>query len=273
MLAAIGLGSFTSAAVPILVSGAGRVTLAIFLIFLMVETGFKPAAPENRNPFQHMADTFRKGLLTVRARPAMVAILGVALFQGLYSEGFDRLWVKHLLDHFTLPVIFGYNNVAFFGFLRAASLLLSIAATTLVEKRLDTRNPRAIGRLMLGITTGITTSIITFALSTLLGLALGFYLVISILRNLIGPLMDAWMNQHLDSDVRATVLSMTGQVDAVGQIAGGPLIGVLANSVSVPLAISLSGGLLAPALGFIVRANQHTAEELRQEVPESSNEV
>lgn len=259
MLAAIALGSFTSPAVPILVSGAGRFVLAILLIFLMAETNFKPTKPENRNTFQHMADTFRKGLRTVRARPAMLAILGVALFYGLYSEGFDRLWVKHLLERFTLPVIFGSNDVAFFGFLRATSMLLSIAATRLVEKRLDVRNMRSIGNLMLVITIGIAASIVTFALSPLLGLTLAVYLIIATLRSLTGPLMDAWMNQRLDSDVRATVLSMTGQVDAIGQIGGGPVIGVLANAVSVPLAMSISGGLLTPALGFIARANHHTA--------------
>ena len=108
------------------------------------------------------------------------------------------------------------------------------------------------------ITIGVVVSIVSFSLSPLLGLAIGFYLVISALRNLIGPLMDTWMNQHIDSDVRATVLSMTGQVDAVGQIAGGPIIGVLANSISVSLAMSISGGLLTPALGFIMRANRRT---------------
>ena len=91
MLGAIGLGSFTSTAMPILVSGAGRLALATALIFLMVETGFKPTRPEGSNPFQNLGGTFRKGLLTVRARPALVAILGVALFYGIYSEGFDRL--------------------------------------------------------------------------------------------------------------------------------------------------------------------------------------
>ena len=70
--------------------------------------------------------------------------------------------------------------------------------------------------------------------------------------------MAAWMNQHLDPDVRATVLSMIGQVDAVGQITGGPAIGAIGRVVSLPLALSLCGGLLAPALAFIRRANRHT---------------
>jgi DHA3 family tetracycline resistance protein-like MFS transporter len=76
------------------------------------------------------------------------------------------------------------------------------------------------------------------------------------LRNLVGPLTDVWVNQRLDSDVRATVLSMTGQVDAVGQIAGGPLIGLVASLFSVPAAIAISGLLLTPALPLIRAADR-----------------
>ena len=67
---------------------------------------------------------------------------------------------------------------------------------------------------------------------------------------------NAWVNQRIDPDVRATVLSMTGQVDAVGQIAGGPLLGLVASLLSVQTAISLSGLLLIPALPLIHRADR-----------------
>ena len=257
VLAAIGLGSFTSPAVPIFVSGAARLVLAGLLAFLMAENGFKPTLAGGRNTFQHMADTFRKGTAAVRSRPALVAILGVGLFFGLYSEGFDRLWVKHLLDQFSLPVLFGNNDVAFFGFLSSASTLLAIAATALVEKRLDTSRPRLIGRLLFAITFGVAASIAIFAWAPLLGAALGAYLVVSALRNVASPLTDAWVNQRLDPDVRATILSMSSQVDSLGQVTGGPAIGLLARLVSVRAALTASSLLLTPALGFIRRADRH----------------
>jgi DHA3 family tetracycline resistance protein-like MFS transporter len=86
------------------------------------------------------------------------------------------------------------------------------------------------------------------------------YLVIYALHELTDPLMMAWMNQRLDPEVRATILSMTGQAEAVGQVIGNLAIGVLANIFSVPLALFFCGGLLAPALGFIRRANRHAVE-------------
>ncbi len=243
MLLAILVGS-RQVNLPILASGGLFMLLAAVLSLAMPETGFHPAPLEQRSSFQQMLRTLRLGLRTVRQRPRLVTILGVGLFYGLYSEGFDRLWVKHLLSRFSLPALFGSSDIAFFGLLRAASVLFSILATTLVERHLDTSRPSRIARLMIGITAGIAAFLVFFAWSPWLVLALGFYLLITALRNLVGPLTNAWVNQRLDSDVRATVLSMTGQVDAVGQIAGGPLIGLIASLFSVPAAITISGLLL-----------------------------
>jgi len=247
VLAAMVLGSLTSVSVMILVSGTGWIALAILLIFLMPERGFHPVRPQGRNTFQHMTDTLRKGVRTVRLRPAMLSILGISLFYGM-TAGFDRLWVWHLVDRFDLPVLFGNNQLSFFGILELAGILLSIALTHQVEQHFDTLEPRRVGRLMLVVTAAIAISIAAFGWSPFLGLALGLYLIIYSLRELTDPLMMAWMNQRLDSDVRATLLSMTGQAEAVGQVGGGLIVGLLAKVLSVPLALLACGGLLTPAL-------------------------
>ena len=39
-----------------------------------------------------------------------------------------------------------------------------------------------------------------------------------------------WLNEQItDSSVRATVLSISGQADAIGQAGGGPVLGVVGN--------------------------------------------
>lgn len=255
MLLAILVGS-RQVNLPILVSGGMFISLAIILSLSMTEHGFRPAPMEQRNSYQQMLRTFRLGLQTVRSRPRLITILGMGLFYGLYSEGFDRLWVKHLLGRFVLPRLFGNNDIAFIGLLEASGMLLAIAASALIENRLDTSRPRLIGRLMFAITIGIAALIVLFAGSPFLGLTIGIYVLLWALRNLVGPLTNAWVNQRLDSDVRATVLSMTGQVDAVGQIAGGPLIGLVASLFSVQSAITITGLLLAPALPLIRAADR-----------------
>ena len=262
MLLAIWIGS-RQVNLPILASGGLFILLAGVLALRMPEHNFHPAPREQRNSYQQMLHTFRLGLQTVRRRPRLVTILGMGLFYGLYSEAFDRLWVKHLLGRFTLPVWFGSNEIAFFGVLMASGMLLAILATALIEKRLDASRPRPVGRLMFAITLGISALILLFAWSPFLGLSIGIYILLWALRNLVGPLTDAWVNQRLGSDVRATVLSMIGQVDAVGQIAGGPLLGLVAGLVSVPAALTASGLLLVPALPLILRADRKEAPDTK----------
>ena len=229
----IGMGLATlvganNVALPLQVGGVGVMLIGVTLMVVMPETGFHPTPREDRNTWQHMWHTFKQGTDAVRSRPHLMSVVGVGLFYGIYSEGFDRLWVKHLLDTFELPVIFGGNQVAFFAFLRIVGTFLTIFAVRFVEKRVDTGSPIAIGRAMLIVTGLISVSLIGFALSPLLLLSLGLYLSIDVLRDIAGPLQTAWINKKLDSNVRATVHSMFGQVDAIGQVLGGPIVAVIA---------------------------------------------
>ena len=245
---------------PILVGAVGVLLIGIVLIIIMPETGFHPTPQEDRNTWQHMWHTFNQGVKAVRARPRLMSILGVGFFYGLYSEGFDRLWVKHLLDTFDIPVFFGSNQVAFFAVLRIAAAVLTIFAVRFVEKRVDSGSPLAIGRAMLLVTGIITVSMIGFAVSPLLSLTLILYLTIDVLRDIREPLQTAWVNQKLDPQTRATVHSMTGQVDAIGQI-GGWSSALVARYLSVAAAISVSGLLLAPAMLLVRRANSQSEPE------------
>ena len=248
-------------ALPIRYGALGVILIGLALIFIMPETGFHPTPKEDRNTWQHMGHTFKQGLKTVRGRPRLMSIVGIGLFFGLYSEGFDRLWVKLLLDNFRLPVWFGNNEVAFFAVLEIAGTLLTIVAVHFMEKRVDTSSPLSIGRAMLVATAGISLAMVGYALAPYLLLAVGLYLTIDVLRGIRNPLQTAWINQKLDSNVRATVHSMFGQVDAIGQIAGGPGIGLIANLASVAAAVSTSGLLLTPALFLIGRANRQSLAE------------
>jgi DHA3 family tetracycline resistance protein-like MFS transporter len=255
---------------PILVGAFGVIVIGLVLMVVMPETGFHPTPREDRNTWQHMWHTFNEGLQAVRARPRLAAILGVGFFYGLYSEGFDRLWVKHLLDAFDLPVFFGSNPMAFFAALRIAGSVLTLLAVRFVEKRVDSGSSLAVGRAMLVVTASISAAMIGFALSPILPLTLGLYLVINALRNVQIPLNTAWVNQKLDSKVRATIHSMTGQVDAFGQIAGGPGVGLVARFFSVAAAIAASGLLLTPAMFLVGRANSLSAREAADPAPQTT---
>jgi DHA3 family tetracycline resistance protein-like MFS transporter len=96
------------------------------------------------------------------------------------------------------------------------------------------------------------------------------YLVIDTLRDIRSPLQATWVNQKLDSKVRATVHSMFGQVDAIGQMMGGPIVAAIAAVSSAVASLVTSSLLLTPALFFIGRANSTSVKDEGGETEESS---
>jgi MFS transporter, DHA3 family, tetracycline resistance protein len=251
-----------NAAFPIRFGAIGIALTGIVLAVIMPETGFHPTPQEDRNTWQHMWYIFKRGVGAVRLHPRLINIVFIGLCYGLYSEGFDRLRVKLLLDNFHLPVFFGSNQVSFFVVLEVIATVISIFVVRFVEKRIDVSSPLAIGRAMLLVTALITVSMLSFALSPILVLTVISMITVDVLRGVSGPLQTAWINQKLDSQVRATIHSMFGQVDAVGQTTSGPIIGLIANALSVKLAVSISSFLLSPALLFIQRANRIQMPEM-----------
>ena len=257
-------------AIPIRVGAIGIILTGIVLALIMPEAGFRPTPKEDRTTWQHMWHIFQQGVGAVRLQPRLMHIVVIGLFYGLYSEGFDRLSVKLLVDNFRLPVFVGSNAVSFFILLEVFGTLLYIPMIRFVEKRIDISSPHAIGRAMLLVTGLITLCMLSFALAPLLILAVASMTAVGLLRGVSGPLQTTWINQKLDSRVRATIHSMFGQVDAIGQTMGGPAVGLLANLFSVRLAVSVSSLLLSPALLFIQRANRSHRTET--EMPETLSE-
>ncbi|MCK4975410.1 MAG: MFS transporter [Anaerolineales bacterium] len=240
--------------VPILTGGGLFILLALLLILVMPEKGFKPIPKSNRDSWQNMADTFKGGLRMVKESPALLTILGIGLFYGLYSEGFDRLWTKHILDDFTFPGRGFLQPVAWFGIIRAVGMLLSIGATEIARRKVNTNSYRNVAWVLSTVTAVLVGSLIVLSKANTFVLAISVIWVIGVSRNVIGPLYTNWVNQRLESGVRATVLSMSSQVDAIGQILGGPVLGAIGLRFSVQAAIMASGLVLSPVLALYARA-------------------
>lgn len=239
---------------PIVLGGAALIVLGVFLLLFMPETGFHPTPRGERTTWQSMWHTFGAGLRLVRVRPVLLAIMGVGLLYGLYSEGFDRLWTPHLLDNFVVPWLADVPSVVWFGVIGALSSLLALGATEIARRSIGEDNPNGAGRLLL-ICTGLMIVILAgFALALEFPLAVAALLAFNTLRAVTGPLFSTWSNHHIDSRVRATVLSMFGQIDAIGQIAGGPPVGWVGITFGVRAALLTSAAILSPALLFILRA-------------------
>ena len=249
---------------PIIVGGGGYIVMALILALVMPETGFHPTSRENRNSFQHMWHTFRSGIDMVKRRPVLTTILGFGIFHGLYSEGVDRLWTPFMLL-LKFPEFDGLTTVTWFGIIRVGSILLGIAANEIASRRVNTTDESSIRRALFGINAAMVVAIVVFAASPNILIAMLAHWTWSLLRQTHNPLYTAWVNQRLDSQVRATVISMSSQVDALGQIIGGPIIGAIGTVISLRAALLSSAAILSPVLALFARTRE-TAESRTQTV-------
>jgi DHA3 family tetracycline resistance protein-like MFS transporter len=238
---------------PIVLGGVLFLAFSIFLALYMPETGFKPVPTSERSSWHQMGDTLRGGFKMIRGRPVLLAIMGIGLFVGLYSEGFDRLSTAHMMESFTIPNFGGLQPVAWLGILGIIGSLLATVATQVVMKRLKTTDNNAMARAQFIISALLVGSLFGFALVGNFFVAVICRWGVSIMRNLYGPIEDTWINQNIDSNVRATVISMRSQVDAFGQIAGGPPVGFIGERLGIRAALVTSGLILSPVLPLYLR--------------------
>lgn len=197
--------------------------------------------------------TVRAGLRAARGNSVLLTILGIAAIFGAASEGIDRLRDIHVLQDMTLPQLWGMNSVVWFGVIQAGGLGLSVIAAEVAKRRIDTTSHRQVAGALAAINVGIVLTVVLFGLATNFALALPLIWAVFVLRRTNTPLMTAWLNQSLDPSIRATIFSMQSLSDSLGQVLGGPIIGVLAAAAAIRLGIVIAGLLFAPALLLYAR--------------------
>jgi MFS transporter, DHA3 family, tetracycline resistance protein len=259
----VGLGSLRLN-LPIVMGGALSVVIAVFLLFFMPENNFHPAPKTERRTWRDMGNTFLSGLRVVRGRPILITILVLALLYGLYSEGFDRLWTAHFLTNFTFPALGQFKPVVWFGILSVAGTLLTLGATEVVRRWIDIALQRILIRVLFVLNVLGIVSLIVFALAGNFFLAVAAVLLFRVFRTVNEPIYTTWLTQNIEAKVRATVISMRGQVDAFGQIVGGPPIGYIGTAFSIRAALVAASALLSPVLFLYAYAARRSREKLTQ---------
>src|SRR5207237_6352962 len=124
-----------------------------------------------------------------------------------------------------------------------------------LARRIDRVSQRGLAQALLVVNGLLVLAVGGFGLAGGLAFAVGAYWCARTLRGAGVPLFVTWLNRNIDdSSVRATVLSISEQADAVGQWTGGPAIGAVGNLVSLRAALLLGAAVLAPAVGLYGRA-------------------
>ena len=146
------------------------------------------------------------------------------------------------------------------GSLRAIALVLGIVGTAIAQKIIDPSQPHQASAALFVISAIEIVGTIGFALAGEFALAVACIWFAGMARSSAGPIYRTWLNQNLDSRSRATVISMSGQMDAFGQIAGGPAVGAIGSGFSLRAALVTSGLILSPALWLYARVRRQTTD-------------
>jgi DHA3 family tetracycline resistance protein-like MFS transporter len=254
IIASVPLAALWGLKTPILAGGVGYLLMALALVLVMPERHWSPAPRAGRSMVKSMGDTLRRAAATVRVVPALLTILAISFVAGAGSEAFDRLRELHILSNFALPLEPELPIITWFALINLVSLAASIAAVQVARRRIDTDSHLGAARTLLVLDVVLIAMVVVFALAVSFEMAALSYLVTRIVRRVAIPIASAWINLGLTSDVRATVHSMNSQADALGQIAGGPLLGWLALAAgSTRPAMLAVAVILLPSLYLYVR--------------------
>jgi DHA3 family tetracycline resistance protein-like MFS transporter len=258
----VALGTWSLKA-GVIAGGAITVVAGLLCIFLMPETGFRRRPRgERASAVREFGTTAAGGARFAWARRVVLLLIAVQLFMGMSSEAFDRLKEAHFLRDVGLPAVGDLDPVIWFGIFWLAGLLLGFVAIGRLIKRVERGGRETITRFLFAFTAMELVTMLVFALTGSVWVAIAALLGVFFARDLAGPLYTTWLNEQItDSSVRATVLSISGQANAIGQAAGGPVLGAIGNVWGIRAALAGGAIVIAPALGLYARAMRHGGQE------------
>lgn len=236
---------------PIVTAGLLCLVLGLILLRIMPETNFAPVRKEKNSLLSDMLGLFKVNVSFIKGAPVLLALLAITFCGGLASEGFDRLSTAHFLEDTIMPSFGLLNSVTWFGVMNLLGSGLGIFVSQVLIVYLERKGNASRTGVVLFTSAGYIGGLILFALNRNFGVMLAAFLLTGLMRNLKEPVLAAWMNEHVEEKMRATVFSTNGQMDSFGQIIGGPLVGFVAQQFSVSWGLICTALLLLPALFLI----------------------
>ncbi|WP_419394007.1 MFS transporter [Cytobacillus praedii] len=235
---------------PIILGGLCMIALAVYLMIYMKEEKFIPLRLQTQSSVWMNMKTNISKIANYSKEIRLIRLLFlIALFFGFYSEGFDRLWLTHFIDASPLTYFSERNIVIVTGAIQFLIVLLSFVLLHVINRSSIHQHLKLIYLSLFIGSLLIICSLIGFSYSTSIIGLISFYVIIQLARQIMHPLEEIWLNTVIpESSVRATFFSVKGQVDAIGQISGGPIIGGIASLFSIKTAIVISAILLSPVL-------------------------
>jgi len=240
--------------IPYLVRAAIVVPLFVLAWFRMQELGYTPRALELRRVPAEMRRVFVEGmeygLRHPVVRPVMLASLVSMSFMifGFYS------WQRYFLD------LLGKNLVWVDGVISSLVGVSLIAGNALVAP-LSRAVPTRAGLLALSVAIQAATAVACGLLSDFY-VVVSLYLVYGIAVGIALPVKQAYLNAHIPSAQRATIISLDSMFANVGGVVGQSGWGWLARVRSIGEAWAYSGATLLLALPLYWLARRGESREV-----------
>jgi MFS family permease len=256
-----------SLSLPFIIGGTLYLVLGVLLWALMPEQGFEQKRGVVSGPsfLSAMWNTFRAGFRAARSSPTLLVILTASAFMGASSEGLDRLSQAHLLKSFQIPSLGPVDPIYWFSllsFITAAAVILLMGWLKDPIEKICRSDKSLLPWLILLM--GITiTAIAGFALApTFLSAAMALS-IIAVSRALAEPIYRAWLIRHTEPEIRATLISIIAQTNAMGQIGGGPAVGWVGTRFNLSAAMAVTALLLLPVTGLFARVFRKLSKKSR----------
>lgn len=261
----IGMMIGAGGAVFMMIVGSRHLVGAVLitaLVTLCVGIAWATVTPEDH--FHRAEDratftsTLKAGLANVQRRPRLQSLVIMALLISLAAEALDRFAYVRFID------AIGANDESIvvtgvlFLFMAAAGLALNLIVTRYIGQRDRTadgtsgRNPMVLPAIIVSSTAGAGALVTALAPGVaLIGVGM---MVQDSTRETLFEVINAWTNREVDSSARATVHSLIGQAFAVGEIAGGVALGLVAEWFGIPTSLFISGCLFFVAASVALPA-------------------
>ena len=244
----VGAGSWSRRG-ALVIAGALTLTFAAYLAGAMAETSFRRDTPDRRiagGAWREARAIWRHGAALTLRRRMLLGVVSSAVIAGFADEAIERLDTLRLVT-LGLPGYDGGEAVVFFGVVWFVMAALSIPVMVWLRRRLATPDTPRDARLLVRLLAVAGIGALALAISPIFALALAGWTILDVAGETTYPLAEAMANREASSGVRATVISFLGQAEALGRVLGGVTLGLVAQFVSVPVALAAAAGLLAVA--------------------------
>jgi MFS family permease len=241
------LAQVTNLGVPFLLRAVILAAMFAVAFGLMHDIGFTPK--RGGRPLSQMRRIFHSSVDQGLRVPAVRYLMLAAPFTGGVALYVFYALQPYLLDLYGNDHAYGIAGLAA-AIVAGAQILGGVAAT-------------GIRKLFRRRTSALLTAEVLSAL-TLVGVGLGdsFWVVIGLivvwgmLFAATMPIRQAYINDQIPSEQRATILSFDSLMASSGGVAAQPVLGRAADVWGYPASYVVSGGLTALALPFLYRSRQ-----------------